>query len=155
MTLKRRSVSQYVWHVEEPSLLKAINAKHRSKFADDTCATFSASYMVLTFHVPTVVVVLVDIRVGTEASFRLWPQHIIHPAKAGPSSPRTGVSWVVVDVSVACGFLWGGVANPSPNPLLYLGLGMAVGTKSLQAELVYFLYIKTFLFCDLPFLSLQ
>jgi hypothetical protein len=27
------SVSQYVWHVKEPSLLKAVSAKHRSKFA--------------------------------------------------------------------------------------------------------------------------
>jgi hypothetical protein len=26
-------VSQYVWHVQEPSLLKAVSAKHRSKFA--------------------------------------------------------------------------------------------------------------------------
>jgi hypothetical protein len=26
-------VSQYVWHVKEPSLLKAVSAKHRSKFA--------------------------------------------------------------------------------------------------------------------------
>ena len=26
-------VSQYAWHVNEPSLLKAVSAKHRSKFA--------------------------------------------------------------------------------------------------------------------------
>jgi hypothetical protein len=26
-------VSQWVWHVKEPSLLKAVSAKHRSKFA--------------------------------------------------------------------------------------------------------------------------
>jgi hypothetical protein len=26
-------VSQWVWHVNEPSLLKAISTKHRSKFA--------------------------------------------------------------------------------------------------------------------------
>jgi hypothetical protein len=26
-------MSQYVWHVQEPSLLKSISAKHRSKFA--------------------------------------------------------------------------------------------------------------------------
>jgi hypothetical protein len=26
-------VSQQVWHVKEPSLLKAVNANHRSKFA--------------------------------------------------------------------------------------------------------------------------
>jgi hypothetical protein len=67
------------------------------RISADTCATFPASYMVLTFHVPMVVVVLVEIRVvGTEVSFRLWPQHVIRPAEAGPSSPRTGVSWVVV-----------------------------------------------------------
>jgi hypothetical protein len=26
-------VSQQVWHIKEPSLLKAVSAKHRSKFA--------------------------------------------------------------------------------------------------------------------------
>jgi hypothetical protein len=33
MTLKTGPVSQQVWQVKEPLLLKAINAKHRSKFA--------------------------------------------------------------------------------------------------------------------------
>jgi hypothetical protein len=28
----RGPVSQWVWHVKEPSLLKAMSAKHRSKF---------------------------------------------------------------------------------------------------------------------------
>ena len=47
-------------------------------------------------------VVLVDKRVvGTEASFRLSPQHFIGPVDTGPSSPKTGVFEFLVDVSVA------------------------------------------------------
>jgi hypothetical protein len=94
------------------------------RISADTCATFPASYMDLAFHVPIGVVVLVEVRVvGTEVSFRLWPQHVIRPAEAGPSFPRTGVSWVVVNVSLVFGFLWGGVANPTPNPPPLSGLG--------------------------------
>jgi hypothetical protein len=36
-------MSQQVWHVKEPSLLKAINAKHRSKFVALTSAMMTAS----------------------------------------------------------------------------------------------------------------
>lgn len=78
------------------------------RISADTCAAFPASYMVLTFHVAMVVVFLVDRRVvGTEASFRLWPPHVILPAGAGPSSPRTGVCWAVVNASVAKSFFPG------------------------------------------------
>jgi hypothetical protein len=103
--------------------------------------------MVLMFDGPMVVVVLVDIRVvGTEASFQLGPQYVIRPTEAGSSSSRTGVSCVAVDVSVACK-LWGGVANPMPDPLPLSKLGPAVGSKSTQAEfppLLFFLFLFLF-----------
>ena len=86
------------------------------RISADTCAAFPASYMVLTFHIAMVVVVLVDTRiVGTEASFRIWPQHAIPPAGAGHSSPRTGVSWAVVNASAAKSFFQGEGADPTPN----------------------------------------
>ena len=88
-----------------------------------TCAAFPASYMVLTFHVAMVVVFLVDRRVvGTLASFRLWTPHVILPAGAGPFSPRTGVSWAVVNASVAISVF--GVRVLTPRPTFPEGPGL-------------------------------
>jgi hypothetical protein len=86
-----------------------------------------------------VVVVLVEIRVvGTEVSFLISPQHVIRPTEAGPSSPRTGVSWVVVNVSVAFwfNFLRGGVTNPTPNPPPLSGLGTGCWLRDLTGGVI-------------------
>ena len=81
-----------------------------------------------------VVVFLVDRRVvGTEASFRLWPPHVIHPAGAGPSSPRTGVSWAVVNASVAKSFF--GVRVLTPRPTFPEGPGFLFEVVLLLDEL--------------------
>ena len=87
------------------------------RISADTFAAFPASYMVLTFHVAMVVVFLVDRRVvGTEVSFRLWSPHVILPAGAGPSSPRTGVSWTAVNASVAKSIFPGWGCWPHAQP---------------------------------------
>ena len=85
-----------------------------------TCAVFPASNMVLTFHVPMVVVTPVERMVfGRVASRCFWlsPPCIINPSDEGPSSLRGGISWfTLVCVSVTGIVLWGGVVSPTPNP---------------------------------------
>ena len=63
-------------------------------------------------------VFLVERRViGIVASFRLSPQHVIHPGKPGPASSRTEVLFsFVVHVSVAYFSLRGGGAGPTLDP---------------------------------------
>ena len=86
-----------------------------------TCAVFPFSNMVLTFHAPMVVVVLVEMMVVCLAASRSWlslPGVISSPAEDS-SSPRTemsfGFSLVCVFVAV-CFFYREGVLGPSPNP---------------------------------------
>ena len=85
-----------------------------------TCAVFPASNMVLTFHVPMVVVTPVERMVfGRVASRCFWlsPPCVINPSDEGPSSLRGGISWfTLVCVSVTGIVLWGGVVSPTPNP---------------------------------------
>ena len=76
--------------------------------------------MVLTFHVPTLIV-LVDRRgVSPVVSFRLCPSGVIAHLVEDPSSQRTVVLWfVVVDVSVAgLDFYLVGVQAPRTSLLI-------------------------------------
>lgn len=74
--------------------------------------------MVLTFHVPMLVMVLVEMMViGLVASKRLSLLGVILSPAMGPSSPRALVTFeFLVRESVTFLFFRGGVVGPTPNP---------------------------------------
>ena len=74
-----------------------------------TCNVFPDSSMVLTFHVPIIVVVLVDTTVIGLVASRDWLSlHSAMNSPAGdPSFPRSGLFKFLVDVFVAVVFLTG------------------------------------------------
>ena len=94
-----------------------------------TWAVFPISYMVFTFHVPILMVALVEsMVVGKVASLRLSPIRVIHLPAGDPSSPRAELVvrfFVSVSVAYRVFFLQRWAANPSSNPPPFPGLGPA------------------------------
>lgn len=85
--------------------------------SEATCAHLPASNMVRTFHVPMVMVVLVEMMCfDLTASRWLSPPGVIHPTAGDTSSSRAKVTCVTfVSVFVTRRFLWDQVVSLTPN----------------------------------------
>ena len=81
------------------------------------CAVLLASYMVLTFHVPTFEISLVDKKgIGDVASFRLSPHSVLAFSNGGLARKLSRVS--LIDVSVTSFFYEVGLLTPRSTPNL-------------------------------------
>ena len=82
------------------------------------CAVLLASYMVLTFHVPTFEISLVDKKgIGDVASFRLSPHSVLAFSNGG-LLPRKLSRVSLIDVSVTSFFYEVGLLTPRSTPNL-------------------------------------